>query len=176
MLANLGSIAQADALSLTPDLLEKEITLMAEHRATIDWQRGDTAFTYETYPRNHTVTFDNGAVVEASAAPDYLGDATRVDPEEMLVASLSNCHMLTFLAIAAKKRLVVDTYTDEASGALGKIDGGKTALTKVTLRPQVVFSGDHTPDADTIADMHHKAHEYCFIANSVTTQIAVEPA
>lgn len=153
---------------------------MADHRATIHWTRGDADFTYEAYPRAHDVTFANGHAVPGSAAPDYKGDADRVDPEAMFVASLSSCHMLTFLALAAKKRLVVESYTDEASGVLGKLDGesgaSKMAVTQVTLRPKIVFSGDDRPDEDTVEAMHEKAHEYCFIANSVTTRIDVEPA
>lgn len=148
---------------------------MSDHRATIDWQRGDADFTYETYPRAHTVTFANGLAVEASAAPDFKGDAARVDPEAMLVGSLSSCHMLTFLALAAKKRLVVESYADEASGVLGKNDAGRMAVTAVTLRPKVTFGGDdNTPDAATIRAMHDKAHEHCFIANTVNCTVTVE--
>ncbi|MEM1108273.1 MAG: OsmC family protein [Planctomycetota bacterium] len=151
---------------------------MAEHRATIDWKRGDAGFTYETYSRNHTVTFDNGVVVEASAAPDFMGDATRVDPEEMLVAALSNCHMLTFLAIAAKKRLIVESYRDEASGVLGTLENKRMAITAVILRPQVVFGGppEKQPDDAAVEAIHHKAHEHCFIANTVNCPVNVEPA
>ncbi|MEO0515118.1 MAG: OsmC family protein [Planctomycetota bacterium] len=151
---------------------------MAEHRATIDWQRGDADFSHAGYSRNHTVTFDNGVVVEASAAADYQGDPDKVDPEEMLVAALSNCHMLTFLAIAAKKRLVVESYRDEASGVLGMLENKRMAVTDVTLRPVVVFGGptDQHPDADALAAIHAKAHEHCFIANSVTCAIHIEPA
>lgn len=149
---------------------------MSEHTATIEWQRGDAEFTYPTYSRNHTVTFANGHVVESSAAADFLGDPDKVDPEAMFVASLSNCHMLTFLAIAAKKRLVVESYVDHASGVLGTLENKKMAMTTVTLRPEVVFGDETTPDPDTINDMHHKAHEYCFIANSVSCAVEVEPA
>jgi len=149
---------------------------MDPHRAQINWQRGDAEFTYQGYSRAHTVTFANGHVVEASAAPAYLGDAGRVDPEAMFVAALSSCHMLTFLALAAKKRLVVESYRDEASGVLGKNDAGAMAMTEVTLRPKVVFGNAAAPDAAALDAMHHKAHGYCFIANSVRTAVTVEPA
>ncbi|MBB6430398.1 OsmC family protein [Algisphaera agarilytica] len=149
---------------------------MSEHTAKIEWQRGDAEFTYQTYSRNHTVTFANGHVVESSAAADFMGDPEKVDPETMFVASLSNCHMLTFLAIAAKKRLVVESYVDNASGVLGTLENKKMAMTTVTLRPAIVFGGDTTPDAATIDDMHHKSHEHCFIANSVSCAVNVEPA
>ena len=147
---------------------------MSEHTATIHWERGDTEFTYETYSRNHTVTFPNGHVIESSAAADFMGDPDKVDPEEMLVAALSNCHMLTFLALAAKKRLVVARYADHASGELGKLDSGKMAVTAITLRHDVAFGGDQPPDPETIDAMHHKAHDHCFIANSVNCDIRVE--
>lgn len=152
---------------------------MSEHRATIDWQRGNADFTHATYPRAHTMTFANGLAVDASAAPDYQGDADRVDPEAMLVGALSSCHMLTFLALAAKKRLVVDSYTDDASGVLGKNEAGRMAVTAVTLRPRIVFgtseaSPEEGPDAETVQAMHDKAHEYCFIANTVNCAVTVE--
>lgn len=157
---------------------------MADHTAKIDWARGDAEFTYQTYPRAHTVTFANGHAVESSAAPGFEGDAdsggSKVDPEAMLVGAVSSCHMLTFLALAAKKRLIVDSYTDDASGVLGKLDteagGSKMAVTAITLRPKVVFGGENRPDEDTITAMHEKSHDYCFIANSVNCDIAVTPA
>jgi len=158
---------------------------MADHTATIEWIRGDAEFTYQTYPRAHTITFANGHTIEGSAAPGYEGDAdkafgggSKVDPEAMLVGAISSCHMLTFLALAAKKRLVVESYADDASGVLGTLENKRKAVTAVTLRPRVVFGGpdDQQPDADTISAMHDKSHDYCFIANSVTCDIAVEPA
>ena len=147
---------------------------MSEHRAIVEWQRGDAAFGYETYSRNHTWQFENGLRVEASAAPDYFGDATRVDPEEAFVASISSCHMLTFLALAARKRWVVDRYRDAAVGTLEKNADGKLAITRVVLHPDVGFAGD-TPSTQQIEKAHHQAHEHCFIANSVHTQVDLEP-
>jgi len=161
---------------------------MADHTAQIDWTRADAEFTYQTYPRVHTITFANGHAVESSAAPGFEGDAdkasggggSKVDPEAMLVGAVSSCHMLTFLALAAKKRLVVESYTDHASGVLGKLDpdsgGGKMAVTQITLRPEIKFVGDNPPDQDTVAAMHEKSHDHCFIANSVNCAITVKPA
>jgi organic hydroperoxide reductase OsmC/OhrA len=143
---------------------------MAEHRITLDWSRGDAAFTYEAYPRDHSITFKNGAPVIFSAAPAYRGDAGKGDPEDMLVAALSSCHMLSFLAIAAKKKVTVDLYQDEAVGFLEN-DGGKWWMTRVILRPKIVCNAD----AATLDEIHHLAHHACFIANSVKTEIQVQP-
>ena len=149
---------------------------MSEHRVTVEWNRGGREFTYEGYSRDHTWTFEGGAKVEASAAPAYRGTAELVDPEEAFVASLSSCHMLTFLALATKKRLVVERYTDHASGYLEKGPEGRLAVTRVILRPRIEFVDSTPPAPQDLDELHHKAHEMCFIANSVTTRIAVEPA
>jgi len=146
---------------------------MSEHRVTIDWQRGEADFRYETYPRDHLWRFEGGVEVAASAAPDYLGSAERVDPEEAFVAALSSCHMLTFLALAARKRLVVESYRDRAVGVLEKNADGRPAITRVALRPEVRFA--EAPPEAVLAKLHHQAHEHCFIANSVTTEVTVEP-
>jgi organic hydroperoxide reductase OsmC/OhrA len=148
---------------------------MSEHVVTVSWRRETPDFTYDTYKRDHRWEFGSGSLVHASAAPEFRGNPDLVDPEEALVAALSSCHMLTFLAIASRKRYVVDSYTDAAVGYLEKNANGKLAVTRVTLRPRVTFSGDRQPAAADIDRMHHTAHEECFIANSVTTQITVEP-
>ena len=145
---------------------------ISRHPATIEWKRGGDEFSYRTYPRDHTWTFESGVTVAASAAPKFFGTESRVDPEEAFVASLSSCHMLTFLAIACKRGHVVDTYKDHAEGVLAKNEDGRLAVTKVTLSPKIAFSAD-PPDADQLAAMHHEAHERCFIANSVRTAIEV---
>ncbi len=147
---------------------------MSEHKVTVAWQRDAEDFKYESYTRNHTWTFAEGSVVEASAAPGYLGDAARVDPEEALVASLSSCHMLTFLAVAAQKRFVVDSYADDAVGLMEKNADGKLAITRVTLRPHIVFGGEKQATSEQLEQLHHTAHEQCFIANSVKTEVVVE--
>lgn len=148
---------------------------MSEHHATITWKRETPDFDYETYNRDHDWSFDAGISVRASAAPAYKGGESCVDPEEAFVASLSSCHMLTFLAIAARKRYVVESYEDQAVGVLARNDAGSLAVTRVTLRPAVRFSGDRQPNADDLARLHDQAHHACFIANSVKTEVVVEP-
>jgi organic hydroperoxide reductase OsmC/OhrA len=145
---------------------------MAEHKIALEWRKGDELFTYDTYSRNHQITFKDGVAKTFSAAAVYRGDATKGDPEDLFVAALSSCHMLSFLAIAARKRIAVLSYDDDASGWLEK-DGGKLWMTRVVLRPRIVF--ETAPDAATVDEMHHLAHEACFIANSVRTEVRVEP-
>src|SRR3954470_19155116 len=118
---------------------------MSEHKVTVDWERETPDFAYETYNRDHDWSFDAGVSVRASANPAYLGSENCIDPEEAFVASLSSCHMLTFLALAAKKRYAVDGYHDEAVGVLAKDAAGRLAMTEITLRPQVRFGGDKVP-------------------------------
>src|SRR5262249_10549447 len=140
---------------------------MSEHKVRVDWTRETPDFTYETYNRDHDWSFDAGVTIRASANPDYLGSDSCIDPEEAFVASLSSCHMLTFLAVAARKRLVVDEYHDQATGILGKDAAGRMALITVTLRPQVRFGGDKSPGPEELRKLHDQAHHACFIANSV---------
>lgn len=147
---------------------------MSEHHARISWDRDDAPFEYQSYPRDHKWTFAGGIEVPASAAPDYLGSDSRVDPEEGFVAAVSSCHMLTFLAIAAKKKFVVDGYIDDAIGYLEKDGDGKLAITRITLRPRIVFAPDAGPTREELDRLHHSAHENCFIASSVKTAIDVE--
>ena len=151
---------------------------MSEYVATIRWQRGDQSFTDDQYSRGHEWEFDGGTTIAASASPDIvplpMSVAENVDPEEAFVASLSSCHMLFFLAIAAKSGFVVDEYTDAATGRMDKDAEGKTAMTQVVLRPNAVYSGDRIPDRAKVEKMHHRAHELCFIANSVKTEVTTE--
>jgi organic hydroperoxide reductase OsmC/OhrA len=147
---------------------------MSEHVAEISWKRETESFAYEKYNRAHDWTFDSGVTVPGSAAPEYKGDASRVDPEEAFVAALSSCHMLTFLAIASKKRLVVESYTDRAVGRMEKNAEGKLAITRVHLHPKIAFAAGVTVDEATLKKMHHTAHEECFIANSVKTLVFVQ--
>ena len=147
---------------------------MSQHCATIRWNRESPEFTYDSYNRAHQWEFDAGIEVAASSAPAYLGETDRVDPEEAFVAALASCHMLTFLALAAKKRIVVDSYTDEAVGFMEKNADGRLAITRVTLRPRIDFGGTNRPSSDEIAKLHGTAHEHCFIANSVRTTVTVE--
>jgi organic hydroperoxide reductase OsmC/OhrA len=147
---------------------------MSEHTVTVQWTRQTPDFVYETYNRDHDWQFDNGTTIPASATPHYRGNANCIDPEEAFVASLSSCHMLTFLAIAARQRYVVDSYRDEAVGILGKNDSGALAMTKVTLRPAVAFGGEKQPSDNDLRSLHDQAHHECFIANSVKTDVVVE--
>jgi organic hydroperoxide reductase OsmC/OhrA len=147
---------------------------MTELRASIRWQRTTEDFSYDTYSRAPDVRVGSGVSVPGSGAAEFKGDATRVNPEELFVAALSACHMLTFLAIAARKRLVVDAYEDDARGWLEKNADGRLAMTRVELRPRVRFTGDVA--ADQLAKMHDKAHANCFIALSVNSDVRVIPA
>lgn len=151
---------------------------MSEHLATVEWSRGDQDFTGNRYSRAHDWRFDGGAVVRGSSAPsgvpEPMSDPAAVDPEEALVAALSSCHMLFFLAFAARGGLVVESYRDEAVGVLGRDDRGKTSITTITLRPTVVFSGASVPDAAAVDALHHRAHEACYIANSIRAAVTIE--
>jgi organic hydroperoxide reductase OsmC/OhrA len=143
---------------------------MAEHHIKLSWEKGDAPFTYDAYTRNHAIAFKNGQeTVIFSASPAYKGDASKADPEDLLVAALSSCHMLSFLAIASKKKLTVTSYEDDAVGFLEN-EAGKLWMTRVILRPKVAID----TDAQTLAHIHHLAHEACFIANSVKTEVSVE--
>lgn len=151
---------------------------MTECVATIAWKRDNAVFTDNKYSRAHEWRFDGGAVVRASSSPHVvrvpMSDASGVDPEEAFVASLSSCHMLWFLSLAAMRGFTVDEYEDHAKGILAKNEAGKAAMTAVTLRPKVKFSGT-PPTFEQLEELHHKAHEECFIATSVKTDVRCEP-
>lgn len=148
-----------------------------EYRATVSWTRNGETFSDNRYSRGHLWSFDGGIQVPASSSPSVvplpLSREDAVDPEEAFVAAVSSCHMLTFLSIAAKKRFVVDLYEDRAVGVMTKNDKGKLFVSKVTLDPAIEFSGEKRPTPEQIADMHHLAHQECFIANSVLTEVVV---
>jgi len=149
-----------------------------EYTATVRWQRGpDEAFTDNKYSRGHTWAFDGGVTVPASSSPLSvrlpLSRADAIDPEEALVAAVSSCHMLTFLYLAAKQGFAIDSYEDAAVGMMTKNDRGKLFISKVTLRPRIVFSGEKQPSKAELAELHHHAHEECYIANSVLAEVAV---
>ena len=152
---------------------------MSQHIATISWKReADADFRRGRYSRAHEWRFDGGAVVRGSSSPHVVrppfADPSAVDPEEAFVAALSSCHMLWFLAIAAKAGYVVDEYRDAAEGHMeGNIDTG-AAITEVVLRPHVTFGGEKAPDEGAVKHLHHQAHELCFIARSVKTRIVEE--
>lgn len=152
---------------------------MSTYTATIAWQRAGQAFSDRRYSRAHQWQFD-GLSVPGSSSPQVvplpMSDAAAVDPEEAYVASLSSCHLLWFLDLACRAGWVVDDYHDAATGVLAKDAQGRLAMTVVTLRPAVRFAGDHQPDAAEIHRLHHAAHDACFIANSVRTDVRCEPA
>ncbi len=152
---------------------------MSNYEATIRWTRGTDEFLHQKYSRGHTWHFDEGVTVPASASPHVvrppMAVAAAVDPEEALVASVSSCHMLFFLSGASRAGYVVERYEDAATGEMTKNDAGKLAITRVVLRPQVTFHGA-LPSSETFADLHHHAHEQCYIANSIRGEVAVEPA
>ncbi len=153
---------------------------MSKYFAKVVWTRGEDNFLDNRYSRGHLWSFDGGVEVRASSSPHTvpvpMSVEANVDPEEAFVASLSSCHMLWFLSVAAKKRYVVDSYIDEAVGVMEKDENGKLAMTKVILRPQVHFSGENQPSDRGRQKMHQLAHENCFIANSVKTEVLVESA
>lgn len=147
--------------------------------ATVEWRRGGQDFAGKRYSRAHTWTFDGGAVVPGSSSPHSVplpySDETAVDPEEALVAAVSSCHMLFFLSGLARKGYTLDNYTDHAEAVMEKNARGKVAITRVTLRPALAFSGDKRPSAREIDALHHWAHGECYIANSINAEVVVEP-
>ena len=152
---------------------------MSSNSAEIRWSRGEQVFTDNRYSRVHQWKFDGGIEVVASSSPSVvplpMSSAAAVDPEEAFVASLSSCHMLWFLSIAAKRGFRVDEYVDHASGVMGRNADEKLAMLKVVLRPAVKFSGTLIPSPEDQAALHHEAHQQCFIASSVKTEIGCEP-
>lgn len=151
---------------------------MSAYTASVTWSRGDAVFTDNKYARAYTVAFDGGVSIAGSASPANVpapySQADAADPEELLVASVSSCHMLWFIDYARRGGFVLDSYEDAAEGVMGKDDRGKIAFTRVTLRPKCAWSGGTTPDAAALDELHHKAHEACFIANSLRCDVKVE--
>jgi organic hydroperoxide reductase OsmC/OhrA len=150
---------------------------MSEHKATIRWKRTSPDFLKGKYSREHTWTFDGGATIPASPSPTVVpvpySNPAHVDPEEAFVASISSCHMLTYIFFAGKRGFVVDSYEDEAVGTMTKNERGIPWVSSVALHPKIVYSGDKLPTPDDEATLHHLAHENCFIANSVKTAITI---
>ena len=152
---------------------------MSTYRATVDW-RCDGDFAARRYSRVHTLSFDGGLTVPGTAGPANVNPRYSMegalDPEQAFVASLSACHMLWFLDIAARAGFLVEAYRDEAEGTLAEGPGGKQMMTRVVLRPRVSFTGERRPDPEALAVLHHAAHAACFIANSVTSEVVIESA
>ena len=152
---------------------------MTSHTAEVLWSRSDQTFIDGRYSRKHILRFDGGLEVPGSASPHVVrlpySSSDAVDPEEAFVASLSSCHMLWFLSIAAKRGMTVDEYHDRAEGVMERNAEGKMMVTVVTLRPEVTFSGEKQPAAIEFEQLHHEAHDECFIANSVKSEVRCEP-
>ena len=151
---------------------------MSTHNATLTWTRGgDDDFGAGKYSRAHEIAFDGGVSIPASASPSVVkapySREDAVDPEEMLVASLSSCHMLTFLDLARRAGFIVDSYTDRAEGVMSKNEQGRFAVTQVKLNPRIAWSGEKQPAPEDVRELHHKAHEFCFIANSFRGDVAI---
>jgi organic hydroperoxide reductase OsmC/OhrA len=152
---------------------------MSEHSASILWERREEGFLAGKYSREHSWHFDGGAVVAASAAPSNVpapfSNPANVDPEEAYVASLSSCHMLWFLYLASRGGFQLDRYEDRAVGKMSQNEQGKLWISEVSLRPRIEWSGTQAPSPEEVEGLHHAAHEQCFIASSVKTEIRVEP-
>jgi organic hydroperoxide reductase OsmC/OhrA len=150
---------------------------MAAYTANLLWERGEEPFSDGKYSRAHTISFDGGVSVLGSSSPHVvrlpMSREDAVDPEEMLVASLASCHMLFFLDFARRDGYVVDAYVEKAEGVMGKDDRGRMAVTQVRLQPQVIWAGDKKPTPEELRELHHKAHEACFIANSFRGDVAI---
>lgn len=153
---------------------------MGHYTATAEWERGEQPFVDQRYSRRHVLRFDGGVELPASSStqivPIPMSDPAAVDPEELFVASLSSCHLLWFLGIAAGRGFRVDHYQDDAEGTLAKDAAGRLVMTVVTLRPAIEWGGEVRPTPKEVDAMHHEAHRLCFIANSVTTDVRCEPA
>ena len=146
---------------------------MSEHRIELDWLRNNGPFERGKYSSAHQIKFSDTLTVHGSPSPAFGGDDQAADPEQLFLSSISACHMLTFLAVAANRGYVVDTYHDSASATLTKDANGKMAVTKVVLSPKVTFSGEKHPSSDDYQKLHERAHQACFIANSVKSDVVV---
>jgi len=152
---------------------------MAEHKAILEWRLKDGEdFLKGRYSREHTWRFDGGTTVPASSAPSVVpvpySNPAGVDPEEAFVASVSSCHMLTFLFLGAKRGFLIESYTDEAVGIMGKNNAGVPWVSRVTLNPRIKYRGERIPTPEELKELHHLSHEQCFIANSIKTEVVVE--
>jgi ferredoxin-NADP reductase/organic hydroperoxide reductase OsmC/OhrA len=144
----------------------------AEHHITLAWERSTSDFVYETYNRNASLTFSGGSKIDVSNPPHYFGDAKLANPEELLVSALSCCYMQTFLAVACKKDFIVNQYLDHATGISGRNEKGKNSVTEITLNPLIIFA-EKQPDKETLHAMQEKAHENCFISNSIASKVSI---
>ena len=146
---------------------------MSEHRIGLDWSRNGGAFARGSYSPDHLIRYAGGQTLHGSPSAAFGGTDAHADPEQLLLSALSACHMLTFLAVAANRGYVIDSYHDEAVALLDKNAEGKMAVIKAILAPKVVFSGDKQPNPDEYKTLHERAHAACFIANSVKTAVEI---
>lgn len=147
---------------------------MSEYVAKLSWSLGNGELAYGKYNTNHRMTFSGGLSATMTSAPDYGGDSRYVNPEEALAAALSSCHMMTFIALAAKARWMLKTYRDRAVAVLGKTEDGRTRVSEIVLHPETEFEPGHEIDADKLSQMHERAHRYCFVANAISCDMRVE--
>lgn len=148
---------------------------MSSHIVNLSWNRSTKDFNYKTFNRTHNVVFPGGETIKVTSAPEFLGDPSLTNPEELFVTAITSCFMLTFLSITANKGFIINSYVDQAEGILSKNSEGKMAITEVTLHPEIVFQEDKKPDETTLRQLLEKAHANCFIANSVKTNIRIKP-
>lgn len=146
---------------------------MSIHFAEVHWRMQPHVMQPDTFSRDHQVVLENGHRLLNSSAPDYAGNAEASNPETLLLAALASCHMLTFLAIAAKRGLVVESYSDRAEGQLGKNQEGRMAIVSCTLNPVITFAAGHSVDAQALAKLHDSAHRNCFIANTLNAEFHI---
>jgi organic hydroperoxide reductase OsmC/OhrA len=146
---------------------------MTEHKITTSWKTGPEAFTYETYDRTHSIQFEGGQKIFGSSTKATFGLEEHTNPEELLASAVSSCHMLTFLAVASKKKKIVLNYEDSASAILEKGESGKMMVTKIFLKPVIQFSPETPVDAEELEKMHESAHRNCFIGLSVKSEVII---
>lgn len=146
---------------------------MSTYNIRLSWKRSTEDFAYDKFNRHHSLTFSGDQELRNSSAPEYLGNTDTANPEELLASALASCHMLTFLAVASKMGYTIDSYSDEAVAHLNKNEEGRLAVTEITLKPVILFSGEKIPDGDQLHSLHEKAHRNCFIANSIKTKVTI---
>ncbi|MCW8929695.1 MAG: OsmC family protein [Gammaproteobacteria bacterium] len=148
---------------------------MSEHNIKLTWRKQTESFAYQDYNRDHQWDFGEGLIINASSAPQFLGNPECADPERAFAAALSSCHMLFFIAICSKKRLIVENYIDNATAYLEPDSQGDLVITKVIIRPEVIFSDGVNVDQETVEKIHHQSHKKCFLAKSVKSEVIIEP-
>ena len=146
---------------------------MSEHKVTFNWERKDSEFTYKTFSRNHEWDFGHGNKVNATAAPEFLGDPELIDPEQAFVASITSCHGLTFLSLCSLQKIEIESYSDSAIGYLEKAEDGKPWLSKIDLHPEVKLVSHQNLTNEKLEALHEKAHQECFLARSIKTKVQI---